>query len=193
MSIGFLTDGHRALAQKARGDFHKLEPHGPMDHPTLTCKVAGLGYYPYLVPRQYGGIFDHVDVRALCVIREELAAVNAAADSVFAVHGLGSHPVLLAGSEEQKNELLPRVAKGDALFAFALTEPEAGSDVAALATSAASRRRRLGARTGRSGSSPTRAWRRTTRSSPAPARAAGASAPSWCRRRRRASSAPRWR
>jgi acyl-CoA dehydrogenase len=136
MSTGFLTEGHRALAKKARGDFHKMEPHGPMDHPTLTCKVAGLGYYPYLVPRQYGGIFDHVDVRSLCVIREELAAVNAAADSVFAVHGLGSHPVLLAGSEEQRLELLPRVARGDVLFAFALTEPEAGSDVAAISTTA---------------------------------------------------------
>ena len=64
------------------------------------------------------------------------AAVNAAADSVFAVQGLGSHPVLLAGSEEQKRELLPKVASGAALFAFALTEPEAGSDVAALSTRA---------------------------------------------------------
>ncbi len=136
MSAGFLTEGHRALAHKARGDFHKMEVHGPVPHQVLAQRVAQLGYYPYLVPRQYGGIFEKVDVRSLCVIREELAAVSPAADSIYAVQGLGSHPVLLAGSEEQKLELLPRVAKGEALFAFALTEPDAGSDVSALSTRA---------------------------------------------------------
>lgn len=132
-----LTETHRALAAKVKADAAKLEPHGPaMDYATLTCKVAGLGFYPYLVPKAFGGALDAVDVRSLCVIREEIAAVNAAADSVFAVQGLGSHPVLLAGSDEQKRELLPKVASGAALFAFALTEPEAGSDVAALSTRA---------------------------------------------------------
>ena len=104
-------------------------------------KVAALGYYRYLVPAAYGGALPTVDVRSLCVLREEMGARNAAADSLFAVQGLGSHPVLLAGSEAQKLDLLSKVVAGTALFAFALTEPEAGSDVASLTTRAGKRRR----------------------------------------------------
>ncbi len=136
MKPSLLTAEHEALALRAREDFKKMEPGAPIDDPTLACKVAGLGYYPYLVPAEFGGKLPKVDVRSLCVLREELAYRNPAADSVFAVQGLGSHPVLLAGSPEQKQLLLPKVADGGALFAFALTEPEAGSDVAALATTA---------------------------------------------------------
>src|SRR5437868_4633828 len=111
-----LTDAHRELARRARADFAAMEPHGPMDDATLTCKVAGLKYYGYLVPSAFGGALENVDVRSLCVLREELAYRNAAADSVFAVQGLGSHPVLLAGTQAQQQELLPRVADGSALF-----------------------------------------------------------------------------
>jgi len=136
MKPSLLTEAHHALALEARAAFEKMEPGAPIDDPTLACKVAGLGYYPYLVPAQFGGKLPNVDVRSLCVLREELAYRNAAADSVFAVQGLGSHPVLLAGSAEQKALLLPKVADGSALFAFALTEPEAGSDVAAISTTA---------------------------------------------------------
>jgi acyl-CoA dehydrogenase len=78
-----------------------------------------------------------LDVRALCVLREEIAYRSAALDSIFAVQGLGSHPVHLAGTAAQKAELLPKVAKGSALFAFALSESHAGSDVAALSCAAA--------------------------------------------------------
>ena len=131
-----VTAEHDALGLEARAAFVQLEPGAPMDDQTLVCKVAGLGYYPYLVPAQYGGKHPKVDVRSLCVIREELAYRNAAADSVFAVQGLGSHPVLLAGTDAQKAQLLPKVADGSALFAFALTEPDAGSDVAAISTTA---------------------------------------------------------
>jgi acyl-CoA dehydrogenase len=136
MKPSLLTAEHHALGQQARVDFQRMEPAAPIDDPTLACKVAGLGYYPFLVPAEFGGKLPKVDVRSLCVLREELAYRNPAADSVFAVQGLGSHPVLLAGSPEQKAELLPQVANGSALFAFALTEPEAGSDVAAIATTA---------------------------------------------------------
>jgi acyl-CoA dehydrogenase len=88
------------------------------------------------VPLEFGGALTAVEVLSLCVLREQFAYRNAAADSVFAVQGLGSHPILLAGSDAQKRALLPMVASGEALFAFALTEPEAGSDVAALNSSA---------------------------------------------------------
>lgn len=72
------------------------------------------------------------DVRALALIRETLARHDALADFAFAMQGLGSGPISLAGSPELKARYLPRVASGDAIAAFALSEPDAGSDVAAL-------------------------------------------------------------
>jgi acyl-CoA dehydrogenase len=128
---------HTALAKAAKEKAAALEPGAkPLDDATLAAKVAALGWYPYLVPATHGGALARVDVRSICVLREELAARNAAADSLFAVQGLGSHPLVLAGSDVQRKELLPAVASGKALFAFALTEPEAGSDVAAISTTA---------------------------------------------------------
>ncbi|HEY1088994.1 MAG TPA: acyl-CoA dehydrogenase family protein [Archangium sp.] len=136
MSASFLSGSHLELRARARAAFSSLEPTSPITDAQLKAEVARLGFYPYLVPSAYGGVSAKVEVLSVCVLREELAYRNAAADSLFAVQGLGSHPVLLAGTEEQKQQYLPLVAKGEALFAFALTEPEAGSDVAALATKA---------------------------------------------------------
>lgn len=137
MSAGFLTAAHEAVKAKAREAFAKLDANAVhLDDAALAKAVAATGFYPYLVPQAFGGALPKVDVLTVCVLREELAAQNAAADSLFAVQGLGSHPVLLAGGDAQKAELLGKVARGEALFAFALTEPEAGSDVAAIATKA---------------------------------------------------------
>ncbi len=136
MSASFLSPVHLELRARARAAFTSLEPQGPSDDAQLKAEVARLGFYPYLVPAAYGGVHPKVEVLSVCVLREELAYRNAAADSLFAVQGLGSHPVLLAGDDAQKNEYLPKVAKGEVLFAFALTEPEAGSDVGALTTKA---------------------------------------------------------
>lgn len=86
----------------------------------------------YVVPDAYGGRFPQLDVRALCLIRQGLAYGSGLADTMFAMQGLGSYPITLAGSEPLKRRYLPRVVSGDAIMAFALTEPEAGSDVAAL-------------------------------------------------------------
>jgi acyl-CoA dehydrogenase len=77
-----------------------------------------------------------VDVRALCVAREALAYVSPLADSIFAVQGLGSHPILLAGEGPRRALVLAEVVRGERVCAFALTEPEAGSDVASMRTSA---------------------------------------------------------
>lgn len=132
----FLTDAHRTLAAHARAAAEPLEPTGPLDDAELARRVAATGLYPYLVPRSYGGRLETVEVLSICVLREELAYRSAAADSVFAVQGLGSYPVLLAGTEAQRQALLPLVASGAALFAFALTEPDAGSDLKAIATRA---------------------------------------------------------
>jgi acyl-CoA dehydrogenase len=116
----------------------KLEPApgASQDYRQLAFKLAQLGCFSHLVPREYGGREERVEVRALCAIREELAYRNAAADSIFAVQGLGCYPLLIAGGDEQRNFFLPKAATGAAIFAFALSEPGAGSDVAAISTRA---------------------------------------------------------
>ena len=84
----------------------------------------------------YGGHGDTIDTRAVCLLRETLARHSGLADFALAMQGLGSGAISLGGNEVQKQRYLPRVASGEAIAAFALTEPDAGSDVAALALSA---------------------------------------------------------
>jgi acyl-CoA dehydrogenase len=76
------------------------------------------------------------DLRACVMIRESLAAASPLADSVFALQALGSTPIVLAGTAELKERWLPRMAAGEAMAAFAMTEQEAGSDVASMTTRA---------------------------------------------------------
>ena len=80
----------------------------------------------------YGGALDDIDTRAICLIRETLARHNGLADFAFAMQGLGSGAISLFGGIENKQAYLPRVATGEAIAAFALSEPQAGSDVAAM-------------------------------------------------------------
>lgn len=80
----------------------------------------------------YGGATDALDTRSVCLIRETLARHNGLADFAFAMQGLGSGAISLDGTAEQKDRYLTRVARGDAIAAFALSEPEAGSDVGAM-------------------------------------------------------------
>jgi alkylation response protein AidB-like acyl-CoA dehydrogenase len=89
----------------------------------LRAAVAGTAH---------GGARDVIDTRMLCLARETLARHAGLADFAFAMQGLGSGAISLAGSAEQKARWLPLVARGDAIAAFALSEPDAGSDVAAL-------------------------------------------------------------
>lgn len=84
----------------------------------------------------HGGAQDVIDTRSICLIRETLARHSGLADFAFAMQGLGSGAISLAGTEAQKKAYLPRVAAGDAIAAFALSEPDAGSDVAAMQCSA---------------------------------------------------------
>lgn len=76
------------------------------------------------------------DLRSICLAREALARASGVADSVFAVHGLGSYPILTHGSAALKEKYLPRLAAGATIGAFALTEPAAGSDIAGIETTA---------------------------------------------------------
>ncbi len=84
----------------------------------------------------YGGMGEQIDTRSICLIRETLARHSGLADFAFAMQGLGSGAISLAGTDAQKADYLPRVAQGTAIAAFALSEPDAGSDVAAMQCSA---------------------------------------------------------
>ena len=77
-----------------------------------------------------------LDVRRLCLAREALAYHDALADFAFAMQGLGSGPITLFGTPEQRDRFLPGVTSGKTIMAFALSEREAGSDVAAIAARA---------------------------------------------------------
>jgi acyl-CoA dehydrogenase len=102
----------------------------------LVHQLGDQGFLALTVPKKFGGAREAVQARDLCVVREELARGWALADTMFAIQALGSYPITLFGTEEQKQCYLPPIAKGTAIAAFALTEPEAGSDVSRLQTRA---------------------------------------------------------
>jgi acyl-CoA dehydrogenase len=102
----------------------------------LVKALGDSGWLRYAVPKSHGGALDQLDSRSLCLIRETLARHDGLADFAFAMQGLGSGAISLGGSEALKQHYLPRVARGEAIAAFALSEPDAGSDVAAMRCSA---------------------------------------------------------
>ncbi|HEX2501779.1 MAG TPA: acyl-CoA dehydrogenase family protein [Methylomirabilota bacterium] len=103
----------------------------------LARALAEEGLFPRLVPSAYGGSLEGpFRSVTLCLIREELARTCPPAEELFAIQGLGSYPILVAGTEAQKRRWLPPLARGETVPAFALTEREAGSDAAALGTRA---------------------------------------------------------
>ena len=132
----FLEDRHRAVAASAEAwaaSHLSDDAHGDVDD---MCRDLG---------RRMGeaGLFDHcvsdngtIDVRTLCLLREILGRHDPLADFVFAMQGLGTGPIALFGTAAQKQQFLPPVRSGHALAAFALSEPDAGSDVAAIAMTA---------------------------------------------------------
>ena len=128
----FLNQSHNVLHSKLEAWALENLQNISHDNPDITCKslVSKLGKAGFL---KYSGISaEHpkVDVRSLCLIREILARHEGLADFAFAMQGLGSMPISLFGSAEQKNFWLPLVQSGEAISAFALTEPQSGSDVA---------------------------------------------------------------
>jgi acyl-CoA dehydrogenase len=138
----FFEDRHRALAAELDAWAGATLP-GLVDHHDVdgSCRrlVAALGQAGWLrhaVPASHGGASERLDVRSLCLIRETLARHEGLADFAFAMQGLGTGPVTLFGSDALKDQILPPVRDGRAIAAFALSEPEAGSDVAATGTTA---------------------------------------------------------
>ena len=141
LALPFFDDGHRRFAEEiSRWADAKLRslPHDDVDA-ACRARVRALGEAGFLkavVPASYGGMHPVLDVRTLCIAREVLAFRDGLADFAFAMQGLGTASVSLFGSDELKGKYLPPVRDGKAIAAFALSEPEAGSDVAALATTA---------------------------------------------------------
>jgi len=103
---------------------------------TLVAAMGAAGLLRYCVPARFGGALEELDSRSLCIARETLAYHDGLADFAFAMQGLGTGAITLAGSLELQQQVLPRVASGEWIAAFALTEPEAGSDVGAMACEA---------------------------------------------------------
>ena len=132
----FLTDEHRALARDLRkwcGDHIKA------DHPhdvDAACRALArsLGESGWLKATTGSG--KKPSVRSLCISRENLAYHSGLADFVFAMQGLGSVPISLFGSDALKQKWLDKVGDGSAISAFAISEPDAGSDVAGMKTTA---------------------------------------------------------
>ncbi len=119
---------------------HIVSSHGSDVDAECRALVKALGQAGWLRHAvggtAFGGAADAVDTRSICLIRETLARHSGLADFAFAMQGLGSGAISLSGTDAQKRAYLPRVAAGEAIAAFALSEPEAGSDVAALQCSA---------------------------------------------------------
>ena len=144
--LPFFTDDHSALQTQARkwvDQNLRAERETEVDlEPRARSLIQALGASGFLkraVPRQFGGAREQVESRDLCILREQLARGDALADTMFALQALGSYPITLAGGATQKQNYLPRVASGAAIAAFAITEPEAGSDIASLQTAAVRR------------------------------------------------------
>ncbi|OFZ90705.1 MAG: acyl-CoA dehydrogenase [Betaproteobacteria bacterium RBG_16_64_18] len=136
----FFDDAHRTLERELEQWAAKhIAAHGTDTDAacrTLVRDLGRAGWLKYCVPAAYGGALEQIDLRSLCILRETLGRHDGLADFSFAMQGLGSGAISIAGNEAQKRRYLPRVAAGEAIAAFALSEPDSGSDVAAMATSA---------------------------------------------------------
>ena len=139
----FFDDGHRRLAEELEAWARKeLASHAGDEADVdaacrrLVRRLGEDGWLRYVVPREHGGVHDRLDVRSLCLARETLARHSGLADFAFAMQGLGTGSISLFGTPELRRRYLPRVCDGRAIAAFALSEPEGGSDVSAMRTTA---------------------------------------------------------
>lgn len=132
--------GELARTLDAWAEKHIAHAHGSdvdAECKALVKSLGAAGWLKYAVGgRDVGGATDVIDTRAICLIRETLARHSGLADFAFAMQGLGSGAISLDGTREQRQKYLSRVARGEAIAAFALSEPDAGSDVAAMACAA---------------------------------------------------------
>ena len=123
-------DFGREVTALAAGELRPVAAAGAPGHVNreLVKAMGRLG----LLARLFPGQGHRVSAMDLCLMREALATQSTEAETALALQGLGAYPILQSGTEETVRRWLPAVAAGDAVAAFALTEPEAGSDAAAL-------------------------------------------------------------
>jgi acyl-CoA dehydrogenase len=127
-----LADQARRVAREALRLVDQAGSPGRVNRP-LVRALADHGLLPRIFPKRAGGTADgEVSAMDLCVLRESLARESTAAETALALQGLGAYPILQAGPPELVDRWVPPVARGEAVAAFALTEPEHGSDAGAL-------------------------------------------------------------
>jgi acyl-CoA dehydrogenase len=139
--LPFFDAHHREMAPRLADWAAQQEVDETDDRAACRDWVARLGkdgWLRYCVGARHGGALPALDSRSLVILRETLAFHSPLADFAFAMQGLGSGAITLAGTPEQQARYLGAVATGQKIAAFALSEPEAGSDVAAMATRATS-------------------------------------------------------
>jgi len=135
LELPFFDDAHRALANGLVAWAREQRVDESDDRAACrdwVQRLGAAGWLRYCVPAAHGGALPALDSRALVILRETLAWHSPLADFAFAMQGLGSGAITLAGTPEQQSHYLPAVASGQKIAAFALSEPEAGSDVAGL-------------------------------------------------------------
>jgi alkylation response protein AidB-like acyl-CoA dehydrogenase len=138
----FLDPHHRALARDIESWCERELGHEHGGDTDAACRdlvrrLGAAGWLKYAIGgTEWGASGDTIDTRAVCLLRETLARHSGLADFAFAMQGLGSGAVTLHGSAAQKRRYLTRVGRGEAIAAFALSEPGSGSDVAAMACAA---------------------------------------------------------
>ncbi len=139
----FFDDGHRRLAADVEA-WAARELGGPVpgdvdEHCRAAVRKLGeAGWIAHPMPAAFGGAREQVDVRALCLIREILSRHDPLAAFAYAMQGLGTAPMLLFGGEALARAYLPEACAGRRIAAFAISERQAGSDVAAMTTTARS-------------------------------------------------------
>ena len=140
MSFQYTEEQKKLKMQIRKFAEEKLAPIAPMVDTTLKISwdvvklLADEGLFRFVVPKEYGGV--GIEAPNLSIIREELSRVCIQADDTFIMSAMGGLPLILFGTEEQKQKYLPRVATGEIIGSYSLTEESSGSDVAGIQTTA---------------------------------------------------------
>lgn len=130
-----LHEMKRLAAEKLSAIAHQGDP-GKLNRGLISA-LGKDGVLPRIFPEELGGSgTGAASATTLCLIREGLAQGSTTAETAFALQGLGAYPIVQAGSEELRERWIPLVASGEVVTAFALTEPDAGTDAGALALKA---------------------------------------------------------
>lgn len=135
-----LSPEHREVQRVAREVAERIAPvadeadEAVEVHPECLAALKESGLARYVVPARFGGHHDVLDPLTIAVVREQLMASSAHLDSLFGMQGVGSYSLSVGGSDELRQEWLPKVAACEAIAGLALTEPDVGSDLRGVST-----------------------------------------------------------